>query len=70
MKSWPKGSEMTMKPEEKGGGGKTAWAWDFFTVKDYTFRKKIPECGEQKQHLMRNGGREGDKTEGEKKKNL
>lgn len=49
------------------GGGKTAWAWDFFTVKDYTFRKKIPECGEQKQHLMRNGGREGDKTEGGKK---
>ena len=32
-----------------------------------THSGKIPECGIQKQHLMRNGGREGDKTEGEKK---
>lgn len=27
------------------GGGKTAWAWDFFTVKDYTFRKKSLNVG-------------------------
>lgn len=38
MKLLLKGSEMTMKLEEKG---KTVWAWDFLTVKDYTFRKSL-----------------------------
>lgn len=39
MKSCPKGSEMTMKPKEDGK--KTAWVWDFLTVKDCTFSKSL-----------------------------
>lgn len=30
---------MTMKPKEDGG--KTAWVWDFLTVKDCTFSKSL-----------------------------
>lgn len=27
--------------ETKGGRGKTAWVWDFLTVKDCTFSKSL-----------------------------